>query len=166
MIVVRVNEDQIALAILKTLETEKTVVEGAGATALTACLAGKVKGLRGKRVVVVFCGGNIDPNVLGRVIEKGLVAEGRLIRFTATASDRPGSLAKLARVLAETGASVKDLTHERAFADSDVSAVNIPCTVETRDRQHAGPGGDNCDKTTFTFAGIQVNVSVENESHP
>jgi threonine dehydratase len=135
--VVSVNEDQIARAILKTLETEKTVVEGAGATALAACLAGKVKHLQGKRVVVVFCGGNIDPNILGRVIEKGLVAEGRLIRFTATVSDRPGSLARLARVVADAGASVKDITHERAFAGTDVSAVNITCTIETRDHRHA-----------------------------
>jgi threonine dehydratase len=135
--VVSVNEDQIALAILKTLETEKTVVEGAGATALAACLAGKLKHLRGKRLVVAFCGGNIDPNILGRVIEKGLVAEGRLIRFTATVSDRPGSLARLARLLADAGASVKDITHERAFADTDISGVNITCTVETRDHQHA-----------------------------
>ncbi|MGC9941963.1 MAG: threonine ammonia-lyase [Verrucomicrobiota bacterium] len=135
--VVSVNEDQIALAILKTLETEKTVVEGAGAASLAAGLAGKLKHLRGKRVVVVFCGGNIDPNILGRVIEKGLVAEGRLIRFTATVSDRPGSLARLARLLAEAGASVKDITHERAFANTDVSGVNITCTIETRDHQHA-----------------------------
>ena len=60
-----------------------------------------------------------------------------MIRFTATVSDRPGSLARLARLLAEAGASVKDITHERAFAGADVSAVNITCTVETRDHQHA-----------------------------
>jgi threonine dehydratase len=135
--IVTVNEDQIALAILKALEMEKTVVEGAGATALAACLAGKLKHLRGQRIAVAFCGGNIDPNILGRVIEKGLVAEGRLIRFTATMSDRPGSLAKLSRIIADAGASVKDITHERAFTGTDVSTVNITCTIETRDHQHA-----------------------------
>jgi threonine dehydratase len=134
--VVSVNEDQIAFAILKSLETEKTVVEGAGATALAAALAGKLKGLDGKRVVLAFCGGNIDPNILGYVIEKGLVVDGRLTRLTAVVSDRPGGLAKLSRVIAEAGASVKEITHDRAFGGTDVSVVNVICTIETRDREH------------------------------
>jgi threonine dehydratase len=134
--VVRVSEDEIALAILRILELEKTVVEGAGATPLAACLSGKLKQLRGKRVVLALCGGNIDPNILDRVIEKGLVVDGRLTRFTAVVSDRPGGLAKLARVLAEAGASIKDVAHDRAFAGADVSTVNVVCTIETRDRRH------------------------------
>lgn len=134
--VVRVSEDEIALAILRILELEKTVVEGAGATPLAACLSGKLPHLRGKRVVLSLCGGNIDPNILDCVIEKGLVADGRLTRFTASISDRPGGLAKLARLLAEAGASIKDVTHDRAFAGADVSTVNVFCTIETRDHAH------------------------------
>jgi len=134
--IVRVTEDEIALAILRILELEKTVVEGAGATPLAACLSGKLKHLRGKRVVLALCGGNIDPNILDRVIEKGLVVDGRLTRFTAVISDRPGGLAKLARLLAEDGASIKEVTHDRAFAGADVSTVNVLCTIETRDRRH------------------------------
>jgi threonine dehydratase len=134
--VVRVSEDEIALAILRILELEKTVVEGAGATPLAACLSGKLERLRGKRVVLALCGGNIDPNILDRVIEKGLVVDGRLTRFTAVISDRPGGLAKLARLLAEAGASIKDVTHDRAFAGADVSTVNALCTIETRDHRH------------------------------
>jgi threonine dehydratase len=99
--IVRVSEDEIALAILRILELEKTVVEGAGATPLAACLSGKLKHFRGKRVVLALCGGNIDPNLLDCVIEKGLVVDGRLSRFTAVISDRPGGLAKLARLLAD-----------------------------------------------------------------
>ena len=131
-----VSEEQIAVAILRLVELEKSVVEGAAATPLAACMSEKLKELAGKRVVLLLCGGNIDPNVLSRVIERGLVADGRLGRFTAVISDRPGGLADLAAQIASTGASIKQVVHDRAFASSDVSAVNVLCTVETRDHQH------------------------------
>jgi threonine dehydratase len=134
--VVTVTEKQIALAILRLIELEKSVVEGAAATPLAACMSGKLKELAGKRVVLLLCGGNIDPNVLSRVIESGLVADGRLGRFNAVISDRPGGLADLAAQIASTGASVKQVVHDRAFASPDVSAVNVLCTVETRNHQH------------------------------
>jgi threonine dehydratase len=133
---VTVTEEEIALAILRLVELEKSVVEGAAATPLAACMSGRLKELAGKRVVLLLCGGNIDPNVLSRVIERGLVAEGRLGRFTAVISDRPGGLAELAGQIASTGASVKQIVHDRAFASPDVSAVNVLCTVETRNHQH------------------------------
>ena len=131
-----VTEEEIALAILRLVELEKSVVEGAAATPLAACMSGRLKELTGKRVVLLLCGGNIDPNVLSRVIERGLVADGRLGRFTAVISDRPGGLADLAAQIASTGASVKQVVHDRAFASPDVSAVNVLCTVETRNHQH------------------------------
>jgi threonine dehydratase len=131
-----VSEEQIALAILRLVELQKSVVEGAAATTLAACMSGKLKELGGKRVVLLICGGNIDPNVLSRVIERGLVADGRLGQFTAVISDRPGGLADLAAQIASTGASIKQVVHDRAFASPDVSAVNVLCTVETRDHKH------------------------------
>jgi threonine dehydratase len=131
-----VTEEQIAISILRIVELEKGVVEGAAATPLAACLSGQLNSLAGKRVVLLFSGGNIDPNVLSRVIERGLVADGRLCRFTAVISDRPGGLADLATQIAESGASIKEVVHDRAFASSDVSAVRVVCTVETRDHQH------------------------------
>jgi threonine dehydratase len=134
--IVTVTEEEIALAILRLVELEKSVVEGAAATPLAACMSGKLKKLAGRRVVLLLCGGNIDPNVLSRVIERGLVADGRLGRFTAVISDRPGGLADLAAQIASTGASVKQIVHDRAFASPDVSAVNVLCTVETRNHQH------------------------------
>jgi threonine dehydratase len=135
-LVVTMTEEEIALAILRLVELEKSVVEGAAATPLAACISGKLEQLAGKRVVLLICGGNIDPNVLSRVIERGLVADGRLGRFTAVISDRPGGLADLARLIASTGASIKQVVHDRAFASHDVSAVNVLCTVETRNHQH------------------------------
>jgi len=134
--VVSVREDWIALAILRMVELEKTVVEGAAAVPLAALMAGKLPRLAGKRVALVVCGGNIDPAILSRVIEKGLVHDGRLTRFTAKISDRPGGLAELSRVIAAAGASIKDIEHDRAFSGADVSAVNVCCTVETRHRAH------------------------------
>jgi threonine dehydratase len=133
---VLVTEEQIALAILRIVELEKDVVEGAAATTLAACLSGQLPELAGKRVVLLLCGGNIDPNVLSRVIERGLVADGRLSRFTAVISDRPGGLADLTAQIAAAGASINQVVHDRAFASSDLSAVNVMCTVETRDRAH------------------------------
>ena len=133
---VTVTEEQIAIAILRMVELEKGVVEGAGATPLAACLSGKLKEFEHKRVVLILSGGNIDPNVLSRVIERGLVADGRLCRFTALISDRPGGLADLATQIASAGASIKQVVHDRAFASSDISAVRVLCTVETRDREH------------------------------
>jgi threonine dehydratase len=133
---VTVTEEEIALAILRLVELEKSVVEGAAATPLAACMSGRLRELAGKRAVLLLCGGNIDPNVLSRVIERGLVADGRLGRFTAVISDRPGGLADLAAQIASTGASIKQVVHDRAFASPDISAVNVLCTVETRNHQH------------------------------
>jgi threonine dehydratase len=134
--VVTVSEDWIALAILRMAELEKTVVEGAAAAPLAALMAGELPELRGKTVVLIIGGGNIDPAVLSRVIEKGLVADGRLTRFRVVISDRPGGLAALAKVIGESGASIKDIVHDRAFSGPDVSAVQCSCTVETRDAAH------------------------------
>lgn len=134
--VVSVGEQWIALAILRLLELEKTVVEGSAAVPLAALMAGLLPALRGRRVGLILSGGNIDPSVLGRVIAKGLVHDGRLTRFTATVPDRPGGLADLTRVIADCGASIQDIVHERAFSGPDVFSVHAVCTVETRDHAH------------------------------
>ena len=136
--VVTVDEHAIALAVLRFVELEKSVVEGAGASGLGALLAGALPELKGKRVVLPLCGGNIDSAVLGRVIEHGLAADGRLCRFIARISDRPGSLARFTQVLAGTGVSIKDISHDRVFAGGDMSSVNVHCRVETRDAGHIG----------------------------
>jgi threonine dehydratase len=136
--VVSVDEQSLALAVVRLMELEKSVVEGAGAAPLAALLpqSTKLQHLAGKNVVLCLCGGNIDLMILHRLIETGLVADGRLVRFTATISDRPGGLAHLAKVIGECGASIQEISHDRAFAGPDVTAVNVRCTVETRDRAH------------------------------
>ncbi|MFM7051826.1 MAG: threonine ammonia-lyase [Planctomycetota bacterium] len=133
---VTVGEDLISLAILRLCEMQHGVVEGAGASPLAALLSGKLPELAGKRVVLLLCGGNIDPLVLARVIEHSLAVDGRLVQFSATISDRPGGLADLASTIAATGASVQDIRHERIFGGSDVSRVRVSCVVEVRDAAH------------------------------
>jgi threonine dehydratase len=134
--VVTVDEATIALAVLRLIELEKSVVEGAGAAPLAAFLAGRLQDLRGRNVVLVLAGGNIDITMLDRVIEVGLVADGRLARFTVSISDRPGGLARLAQVIAGAGASVKEIVHDRAFAGPDLSEVRVVCVVETTGHEH------------------------------
>ncbi len=134
--IVTVDEASIALAILRLIELEKSVVEGAGAAPLAAFLAGRLDALKEKQVVLVLAGGNIDSSALGRVIEVGLVADGRLCRFTVTISDRPGGLARLAEVIAGTGASIKEIDHDRAFSGPDFSAVRVVCVAETTGNAH------------------------------
>lgn len=132
-----VKEEWIAIAILKLVENEKCIVEGAGATGLAAILAGQLDELKGKRVVLPLCGGNIDTTTLGRCLERGLAAEGRLLKFTVTVSDRPGGIAELCRMLASIGVSIKDIMHERAWIMSDIFSVDVKVVCETTDRDHA-----------------------------
>jgi threonine dehydratase len=134
--VVTVDEANIALAILRLIELEKSVVEGAGAAPLAAFLAGRLDKLKGKQVVLALCGGNIDITMLDRVIEVGLVADGRVSRFTVSISDRPGGLARLAEIIASSGASIREIVHDRAFAGPDLSAVRVICVVETTGHAH------------------------------
>jgi threonine dehydratase len=131
--VVLVKERFIALAMLRLVEMEKAVVEGGGATGLAALLQGCLPELQGKTVVVPLCGGNVDTPVLGRVLERGLATDGRLVRFDAVVSDRPGGIASLTKLLADTGSSIKDIYHNRSLPDTDIASVRVTCVVETAD---------------------------------
>jgi threonine dehydratase len=133
---VQVQEESLALAMLRLAELEKCIIEGAGAAGLAALLGGHLPDLRGQRVVLLLTGGNIDPLAHSRVIERGLAADGRIYRFDVLLTDRPGSLAHLAGVLAAAGANVTEIIHNRTFAGPDLSRVHALCTIETRDRAH------------------------------
>jgi len=133
--VLLVDEVQIARAILRLLELEKTVVEGAGAVCLAAAMNPAVD-LAGKKVVLILSGGNIDVTVISKIIERGLAADGRICRITAKMRDRAGSLARLTALFAAAGASVNEIRHDRQFGPPDVALVSISCVLETRDRDH------------------------------
>lgn len=134
-----VDEALISIAVLRCLEIEKIVVEGGGASSLAAVLpGGPLYGkFKGKKIVLPLCGGNIDTTVLGRIIDRGLAADQRMVRFTATVSDRPGGIAQLSRDMADAGLSIKDIYHERAWLRSRVDQVQVKCVVETTGREHA-----------------------------
>jgi len=128
--VVTVAEEEIANAILLLLEIEKTVVEGAGAVPLAA-LANRRVALEGRTVALVVSGGNIDVNVIARVIERGLVKDGRLVRLRVRLRDRPGSLARLTALVAEARANVLRIEHDRAFSRAPVGDTEVELTLET-----------------------------------
>jgi threonine dehydratase len=134
--IVVVGEDEIARAILLLLEREKSMVEGAGAAPLAALLSGRIPVGDGETVVAVLCGGNIDVNMISRIIDRGLVDDGRLARLVVTVRDRPGSLARLTAKVAAAGANVLEVAHQRAFADISVGDVEIVIHLETRGRDH------------------------------
>jgi threonine dehydratase len=133
---VTVSEDEIASAILKLLEIEKTVVEGGGAAPLAAVLFDKIVGIEGKNVAIILSGGNIDPNLLSKIIERGLAKDGRMVRIRVLGRDRPGELARICQHAAAVGANILEVTHNRAFANLEVGGVEIDLILETRGRDH------------------------------
>jgi threonine dehydratase len=134
--IVTVGEEDIATAVLLLLEREKTVVEGAGAVPLAALMTGAMVVGDEERVVGILCGGNIDVNMISRVIERGLVGDGRMAHLIVKVRDRPGSLARLSDLVARMGANVLDIHHRRGFADISVGDVEIVLRLETRGRDH------------------------------
>jgi len=135
--IVTVSEAWISIAILRLIELEKAVVEGAGATGLAAVMAGLLPELKDKKVVLPLCGGNIDTTLLGRCLDRGMAADGRLITFNVVVSDRPGGISDLAKLISSVGVSVKDIVHERAWVKTSAFAVEVKILAETRNRRHS-----------------------------
>jgi threonine dehydratase len=133
--VVTVDEEEIANAILLLLEREKTVAEGAGAAPLAALVQRKVA-LDGKKVALVIAGGNIDPTFLSRIIERGLVKDGRLSRFRLRVPDHAGALARLTGVIAGQLANILEIAHDRAYYGVNLGDSLVEVTLETRGPEH------------------------------
>ena len=134
--IVLVDEEEIAEAILMLLEREKTVAEGAGAAPLAALLHRRIPAILGKKVAVVVSGGNIDVNVISRIIERGLVKSGRVVRLHVTIPDVAGSLARLTALVANTKASVVQIHHDRTFAKTELNEAVVELVLETRGFEH------------------------------
>ncbi|MDF0652752.1 MAG: threonine ammonia-lyase [Nitrospira sp.] len=133
---VTVEEDEIAEAILMLLEGEKTVAEGAGAVALAAVLQAKT-GHRGKNIAVLVSGGNLDVTLLARIIEQGMVRDGRRLRLRVRLPDYPGALEGLASVIAKAQANIVETSYNRAHYGVSLNEAAIDITMETRGRDHA-----------------------------
>ncbi|CAI9725821.1 L-threonine ammonia-lyase-like isoform X2 [Octopus vulgaris] len=144
--IVTVREDSIALAILRLVEQEKSIIEGAGAVGLAALLENSCPELQGKKVVLTLCGGNIDTPALGKVLDRGLVADKRLIKFVAVISDKPGGLSDFTTLISSIGITIKDIFHERAWLNGDVFSVKVTIIAETKNKQHTGQLKDLLDR--------------------
>ena len=132
---VLVDEGDIEQAIVMLLEIEKTLVEGAGAAGLAALLKEPAR-YAGKRVGLVLCGGNIDPLLLSSIIERGMVRAGRLARIRVGARDAPGVLAHITAIVAEAGANIDEVHHQRAFSALSVQTVEVELVLQTRNPAH------------------------------
>lgn len=133
--IVTVNDDEIAAAILILMEKQKMVSEGAGAVAVAAVLFDKLP-VKGKKVVCIVSGGNIDVNVLKRAITRGLVKSGRVVGLTFDLPDKPGPLAEITNIIAGLGGNVISVIHERASNYADINSCLLHIEMETRNHKH------------------------------
>ena len=134
--VVEVSDDEIAKGIVHCVQNLKLVVEGAGAAGMAAILAGKVNIVSGQTAATVLCGGNIDGNLLSRVIEQVMVRQGRYVLLKLSVVDRPGALARVVSRVAATGANIVDIFHRRALWLAPLGKVGVELVLEVRDSEH------------------------------
>jgi threonine dehydratase len=152
--IVTVDDEEIASAILMLLEHEKTLAEGAGAAALAALLQSKTN-LRQRRTVVLVSGGNIDVTLLAKIIERGLVKDGRLLRIRVQLHDRPGALLGLIQILARERANIVEVIHNRAYYGVNLGETVIDVTLETRGASHITAISHALLEAGFSFERIQ-----------
>jgi len=152
--IVTVDDEEIASAILMLLEHEKTLAEGAGAAALAAVLQSKTN-LRHRRTVVLVSGGNIDVSLLAKIIERGLVKDGRLLRIRVYLQDRPGALLSLTQILAVERANIVETVHNRAYYGVSLGETVIDVTLETRGATHITAISHALREAGFRFERIQ-----------
>jgi threonine dehydratase len=133
--IVLVSDDQIERAVAMLISVEKTVAEGAGAAGLAAVLAAPER-FQGENVGLILTGGNIDTRLIASVLTRDLAREGRLTQLSIDIVDRPGQLALVCNLLAEAGANVIEVSHQRTFSDLPAKATLLQLVIETRDRLH------------------------------
>ncbi|MBE7088848.1 MAG: threonine ammonia-lyase [Clostridiales bacterium] len=134
--IVSVTDDQVAAAILKLIEKQKMIAEGAGAVALAAVLFDKLPEIKNKKVVCLVSGGNIDVTILSRVIKRGLLMSGRSCSLTIELVDKPGQLVQVSTIIASCGGNVTSVHHERSHEGSDVNGCYLRIQIETRNFEH------------------------------
>lgn len=135
--VVTVSEDEIATAILTLMEGQKTVAEGAGAASVAAVMFDKVPEVKGKNIVCVISGGNIDVSILSRVITKGLTKTGRITEIKTKVIDKPGQLINLLQLISNAGANIITIDHQREAKQSEVNSCIVSMVLETRNVTHS-----------------------------
>ncbi len=151
---VTVDEEEIANAILILLEKEKTLAEGAGAVALAALLQKKTS-LCGEKTAVLVCGGNIDVSLLAKIIERGLVKDGRRVRIRVRLTDRPGALHQLTKILHEQQANIVETLHNRSHYGVSLGDTAIDITLETRGPSHIAAIAKALDEAKYRHERIE-----------
>ena len=146
--IVTVSDDEIASAILKLIETQKMIAEGAGAAPLAAVMYNKLP-IKGKKVVCIVSGGNIDVTILNRVIKRGLIMSGRQQTLCIELQDKPGQLVAVSKIIAESGGNVISVHHERAGEGTDVTAAYLRIVIETRNFDHVKQISDSLKAAGF-----------------
>ncbi|MBP1533023.1 MAG: threonine ammonia-lyase [Ruminococcus sp.] len=134
--IVTVTDDEVSSAILHLIEKQKLIAEGAGAVSVAAVMFNKIPDIKGKNVVCLVSGGNIDVTILSRVIKRGLLKSGRSDTLTIQLEDKPGQLKDVSAIIADMGANVVSIHHERASEDSDITECLLRLVLETRDYSH------------------------------
>ncbi len=152
--VVTVSDDEIATAILALMEKEKLVAEGAGAVAVAAIMFGKLP-VKDKKVCAIVSGGNIDVNILSRVINRGLLMSGRLSDLNIELLDKPGQLREVAAIIADTGANVTKVSHNQGGENTDIRGCYLRVSMETRNKEHL----DEI-KEAFRKAGYKLHENI------
>ncbi len=147
---VTADDEETAMAILRLLEKQKTLAEGAGAIGIAALLQHRTT-LRGKRTAVIITGGNIDVTLLAHIIERGLVKDGRLVRLRVTLSDHPGGLQSLTAVIAQGRANIVQVIHDRTYFGVHLGEAKIDVTMETRGAAHAEELMADLQRAGYTF---------------
>lgn len=133
--IVTVSDDEVATALLTLLEQQKLLAEGAGAVSVAAAMFRKLP-LEGKKTVCLVSGGNIDVNILSRVIHRGLITTGRISDLTITLLDKPGQLKDVSAIIAAEGANVIKVNHNYGSENTDINGCFLHITMETRNRAH------------------------------
>ncbi len=133
--IMTVTDDEVATAILSLIENQKLISEGAGAVSVAAALFNKFP-IKGKKVCCLVSGGNIDVTILSRVIDRGLQKTGRLAEFTVALTDKPGELVTVSKIIADLGANVIAVSHDRADLNTDINSCYLRISLETRNHEH------------------------------
>ena len=148
--IVTVTDDEVSSAILAMLEKHKIITEGAGAVAVAAAMFDKIP-VEGKNVVCIVSGGNIDVNILDRVIKRGLMKSGRSAILTIELLDKPGQMQEVTRIIAEHGGNITGVHHERNSANTEINGCFIRISLETRNFDHT-----NTIKEALHKAGFRI----------
>lgn len=153
--IITVSEDEIAAAILTLMEKQKLVVEGAGAVSVAAAMFNKLP-IKDKNVVCILSGGNIDVNIIDRVMTRGLLLSGRKTSFTIALTDKPGQLLGVSKVISDNGGNVVTVDYDNGDPDMDITACFLKVTVETRNHEHIEKIKQDLEKNGFKIVKERV----------